>query len=127
MGSSIPSPFQDGWHLGPFPVRAYAMTILLGVVVAVVLTPAWAVPFGLVGGRLHHVLTEPELYFGPGPSQSGPCTCGRADCGAVALGAVGAWIGCRRHERRSRQTREVLRLARRMRSVHLQHRAALVT
>ena len=26
----------------------------------------WMVPFGLVGGRLYHVITDPELYFGPG-------------------------------------------------------------
>ncbi len=38
MRSSIPSPSQGVWHLGPYPVRAYAMAILLGVVVAVVLT-----------------------------------------------------------------------------------------
>ena len=27
---------------------------------------AWAVPFGIVGGRLYHVITTPEPYFGPG-------------------------------------------------------------
>ena len=26
----------------------------------------FAVPFGLVGGRLYHVLTDWETYFGPG-------------------------------------------------------------
>ena len=117
MRSSIPSPSQGVWHLGPFPVRAYAMAILLGVVVAVVLTrrrlvarggraeqvdaiAAWAVPFGLVGGRLYHVLTDPELYFGAGQHPIRALYVwqgGLGIWGAVALGAVGAWIGCRRH------------------------------
>ena len=117
MRSSIPSPSQGVWHLGPFPVRAYAMAILLGVMVAVVLTrrrliarggraeqvdaiAAWAVPFGLVGGRLYHVLTDPELYFGPGRHPIRALYVwqgGLGIWGAVALGAVGAWIGCRRH------------------------------
>lgn len=26
----------------------------------------WAVPFGIVGARAHHVATDPELYFGRG-------------------------------------------------------------
>jgi prolipoprotein diacylglyceryl transferase len=117
MHSSLPSPSQGVWHLGPFPVRAYAMAILLGVVVAVVLTrrrlvarggraeqvdaiAAWAVPFGLVGGRLYHVLTDPELYFGAGRHPIRALYVwqgGLGIWGAVALGAVGAWIGCRRH------------------------------
>ena len=79
----LPSPSQGVWHLGPIPIRAYAMCILLGIVVAVVWTgrrwearggrredvvdvAIWAVPFGLVGGRLYHVITDPELYFTSG-------------------------------------------------------------
>jgi prolipoprotein diacylglyceryl transferase len=75
----IPSPSQGVWHVGPFPVRAYALCIILGVVVAVVIGERrWvarggnkgevadlagiAVPFGLVGGRLYHVLTSPSQY-----------------------------------------------------------------
>ena len=59
----------------------------------------WAVPFGLVGGRLYHVITDPELYFGEGGE---PVTAlyiwqgGLGIWGAIALGGVGAWIGCRR-------------------------------
>ena len=59
----------------------------------------WAVPFGLVGGRLYHVLTDPELYFGEGKD---PITAlyiwrgGLGIWGAIALGGVGAYIGCRR-------------------------------
>jgi len=33
--ASIPSPSQGVWHVGPFPVRAYALCIIAGIVVAV--------------------------------------------------------------------------------------------
>ena len=80
---SIPSPSQGVWHLGPLPIRAYALAIILGVVAAVWTgerrwvarggTPGqvgdialWAVPAGLVGARLYHVATDHDLYFGAG-------------------------------------------------------------
>ena len=36
--SAIPSPAQGVWHVGPFPVRMYALCILAGIAVATVLT-----------------------------------------------------------------------------------------
>ena len=112
----IPSPSQGVWHLGPIPIRAYALCIIVGVVVAVwvaerrykaiggrpglVLDVAtWAVPFGLVGARLYHVLTDPELYFGAGRDWAGIFKIwdgGIGIPGAISVGAVGAWIACRR-------------------------------
>jgi prolipoprotein diacylglyceryl transferase len=76
----LPSPSQGVWHLGPLPLRAYALCIILGVVVAVVIGERrWAarggtrgavadlagiaVPFGLIGGRIYHVLTSPSQYL----------------------------------------------------------------
>ncbi len=59
----------------------------------------WMVPFGLVGGRLYHVITDYELYFGEGRN---PVTAlyvwrgGLGIWGAVALGALGVAIGARR-------------------------------
>lgn len=114
--ASIPSPPQGVWHLGPFPVRAYAIAILLGIVAALWLTRRrwaerggdpdtvleisfWAVPFGIVGGRIYHVITSPQAYFGEGGDPVRALYIwegGLGIWGAVALGAVGAWIGCRR-------------------------------
>ena len=60
----------------------------------------WAVPFGLVGGRLYHLATDWRTYFGEGGA--GPIAAlriwdgGLGIWGAVALGGVGAWIACRR-------------------------------
>ena len=79
----IPSPTTGVWNLGPLPVRAYAMCILAGIVVAIWMTQrrlatrggtpgqvldisAWAVPFGIVGGRIYHLITSPQAYFGEG-------------------------------------------------------------
>ena len=114
--AAIPSPSQGVWHLGPIPLRAYAFAIILGILVAVWVgerrwvarggtagtvadIAVWAVPFGIVGGRLYHVVTSPEMYFGEGGRPLEALFIwegGLGIWGAVALGAVGAWIGCRR-------------------------------
>lgn len=96
-------------------INAYAVCILLGIAVAVWLTnrhlverggepwvvldvALWAVPFGILGGRLYHVVTHPADYFFPGAD---PLRIfyvwegGLAIFGALSLGAVGAWIGAR--------------------------------
>ena len=112
----IPSPSQGVWQLGPFPIRAYAFAIILGIVVAIWLTDrrwvarggrpgttadvaVWAVPFGIVGGRIYHVITSPQAYFGAGGHPVDAFKIwqgGLGIWGAVAFGALGAWIGCRR-------------------------------
>ncbi|ODT94736.1 MAG: prolipoprotein diacylglyceryl transferase, partial [Pseudonocardia sp. SCN 72-86] len=111
-----PSPDRGVWHLGPLPIRAYALCIIAGIVVAVwwgerrfvarggrpgtvVDVAVFAVPFGLIGGRLYHVATDWRTYFGPGGNPIDALKIwqgGLGIWGAIALGAVGAWIGCRR-------------------------------
>jgi prolipoprotein diacylglyceryl transferase len=59
----------------------------------------WAVPFGLVGGRLYHVITDYQLYFGKNGDPVGALEVwkgGLGIWGAVAAGALGAYLGCRR-------------------------------
>ncbi|MEV5594260.1 prolipoprotein diacylglyceryl transferase [Streptomyces sp. NPDC052496] len=112
----IPSPSTGVVHLGPIPLRGYAFCIIIGVFIGVWLgnkrwiqrggrsgtvadIAVWAVPFGLVGGRLYHVITTYEPYFGKGGHPLNAFKVwegGLGIWGAVALGAVGAWIGCRR-------------------------------
>jgi len=116
LPSAIPSPSTGVIHLGPFPLRAYAFAILAGIAVAtwiarkrwverggaadtVLEIVFWAVPFGIVGGRLYHVISSPDAYFG---AAGDPIKAlyiwegGLGIWGAVALGGVGAWIGCRK-------------------------------
>ncbi|WP_414672342.1 prolipoprotein diacylglyceryl transferase [Lentzea sp.] len=114
--ATIPSPDRGVWYLGPLPIRAYALCIIAGIIVAiwwgerrwverggikgeVTDIAVWAVPFGLVGGRLYHVITDNQKYFGPGKDPLAALEIwngGLGIWGAIALGAVGAWIGCRR-------------------------------
>jgi prolipoprotein diacylglyceryl transferase len=113
---SIPSPAEGVWHLGPLPLRAYALFIIAGIVVAVWLgerrwvarggrsgdvteIATWMVPFGIVGGRIYHVITSPDAYFGDGGDPLHALYIwngGLGIWGAIALGGVGAWLGCRR-------------------------------
>ncbi len=114
--ASMPSPPQAVWHLGPVPVRAYALCILLGIFVAMWLSNRrWlqrggqygfitdvavvAVPMGLLGGRLYHVITTPGPYFGEHGNFWRIVAVwegGLGIWGAIALGGVGAWLVCRR-------------------------------
>jgi prolipoprotein diacylglyceryl transferase len=114
--ATIPSPDRGVWYLGPIPLRAYALCIIAGIVVAiwwgerrwqarggeagtVTDVAVFAVPFGLVGARLYHVATDWPKYFGPGGHPIDALKIwqgGLGIWGAVALGAVGAWIACRR-------------------------------
>lgn len=114
--ATIPSPTQSVWHLGPFPLRAYALCIIAGIAVALWVTgrrwkerggdpehvwdvAGWAIVFGILGGRIYHVLTDPELYFAAGKHPIDALKIwdgGLGIWGAIALGGVGAWIGCRR-------------------------------
>ena len=116
LPASIPSPSNAVWQLGPIPVRAYALCILAGILVAIWVgnrrwiarggTPGvvgdiavWAVPFGIVGARLYHVATDWEMYFGPGADPVDALKIwqgGLGVWGAIAMGALGGWIGAKR-------------------------------
>ncbi|MEN8673824.1 prolipoprotein diacylglyceryl transferase [Nocardioides sp.] len=113
---SIPSPSSGVWYLGSIPIRGYALSIILGIIVAIYIgerrwiarggragdvqdLAVWAIPFGLVGARLYHVATDSGLYFGEGKSPIEALYVwqgGLGIWGAVALGAVGIYVGARR-------------------------------
>jgi prolipoprotein diacylglyceryl transferase len=116
LPATIPSPSQGVWHLGPVPIRAYALCIIAGIVLAIVIgerrwvarggkagemqdVAIWAVPFGLVGGRLYHGITDNDHYFGHDKNPVAALYVWRGGLGiwgAVALGALGVWLVCRR-------------------------------
>jgi prolipoprotein diacylglyceryl transferase len=112
----IPSPSQGVWYLGPVPLRGYALCIIAGILAAIWIgerrwvlrgglkgevsdLALWAVPFGVVGGRIYHVITDHDLYFGAGRQPVDALYIWRGGLGiwgAIALGGVGVWIGARR-------------------------------
>ncbi|MER1995800.1 MAG: prolipoprotein diacylglyceryl transferase [Arthrobacter sp.] len=116
--AAIPSPPAEfsSFSLGPLTIHAYALCILAGIILALWMTSVrwrkrglppdsvwdiaiWAIPFGIIGGRLYHVISSPDAYFGPNGNLAlipQIWLGGLGIWGAIALGAAGAWIGCRR-------------------------------
>jgi prolipoprotein diacylglyceryl transferase len=113
--AAIPSPTTSVWHVLGLPVRAYALCIVAGIVVAVLIMEyrlrnrgvapwasldmaVWAVPFGIVGARIYHLITSPQDYFGAGGDPVRALYIwegGLGIWGAVAGGALGAWLAAR--------------------------------
>ncbi len=114
--AAIPSPEINAIPIGPFQIHFYALCILAGVIVAVFWSErrwkamggepgtimdmaVWAVILGLIGGRLYHVISDAQLYFGEGkePIQALYIWNGGLGIwGAVPLGAVGVWLVARK-------------------------------
>lgn len=119
MRTFIPAPPDalSSVSIGPLTIHAYAICILAGIFFAVWYTTRrwverggdsevvgsvamWAVPFGIIGGRIYHLITSPQAYFGPGGDPISALYIwngGLGIWGAIAFGALGAYIGCRRH------------------------------
>ncbi len=117
--TSIPSPLSawSQFHLGPLTIHTYAICILIGIIAAVIITQRrlstrgaesgvvldiiiWAVPIGIVGARFYHVFTHVGDYFFSGANLWNVFAIwdgGNALYGSLLGGAVGAYIGCRRH------------------------------
>jgi prolipoprotein diacylglyceryl transferase len=113
--AAIPSPTTSVWHLFGLPIRAYALCIVAGIIVAVLVMEyrlrrrgvapwasldmaVWAVPFGILGARIYHVISSPGDYFGDGGDPIRIFQIwegGLGIWGAVAGGAVGAWLAAR--------------------------------
>ena len=103
------------WFSFDLNIHAYAVCILLGIVAAGILTNyrltrrgaepgvvldiiIWAVPLGIVGARIFHVLTHPDDYFYAGADLLKVLYVwegGIAIFGSLIGGAIGAWIGCK--------------------------------
>jgi prolipoprotein diacylglyceryl transferase len=107
--SFIPSPASNGFHVGPLFIHYYGLMYVIGITLAILITqrrvrqaggdPAlvgdialWAVPAGIVGGRIYFDITTPSQipheWYGVFAVWSG----GLGVWGGIAAGAlVGAW------------------------------------
>ncbi|AXE38756.1 prolipoprotein diacylglyceryl transferase [Acidipropionibacterium virtanenii] len=112
---SIPSPSISGFSIGPVRIHFYALCILAGIVVAYLIggrryragggrqedfetVTIWAVIAGIVGARIYHVITDHELYFGPGRTWYHAFFIwqgGLGIWGSIAGGALAVWLVCR--------------------------------
>ncbi|MCL1839146.1 MAG: prolipoprotein diacylglyceryl transferase [Propionibacteriaceae bacterium] len=111
----IPSPPIRGFDLGPVTIRFYALCLILGIIAAWWLgVGRWkkrggnsehfetilffAIPFGIVGARIYHILTHFGDYFAPGIDPLSVFYIwegGIAIFGAISGGALGALVGCK--------------------------------
>ena len=111
----IPSPTISQFSIGPVTIHFYALCILLGIVLAVWMTTVhWkryggnfdqilditlvAVPSGIIGARIYHIITTPERFFGPTGDWVEMFRIwngGLGIWGGVLLGALAAWAWCR--------------------------------
>ena len=120
MLSSIPTPSNSAIGIGPLTVHYYALCIIVGVAVAIWLgnkryrayannseqsigvvadVAIYAVPAGIIGGRIYHVITSPAQYFGENGRPLDALKIyegGLGIWGAISLGALAAWFGYRK-------------------------------
>ena len=111
--ASIPSPSSGAIHIGSFQIRAYGLMIALGVIAAVKFASVrwrqrggnpedisaiatWAVPAGLIGARLYHVITDYQRFRGRWLHALAIWEGGLGIWGSVALGALVGWYVARR-------------------------------
>ena len=112
MKSFIPTPSYSAVAFGPFTLHFYALCILLGVIAAILIGRAryrdiggnpdeitdiavFAIPAGVIGGRLYHVVTSPQRYFGKGGHPLDAIKIwdgGMGIWGAIALGTLVAYF-----------------------------------
>jgi prolipoprotein diacylglyceryl transferase len=116
MRTFIPTPSISVLEFGPFSVHIYALCIITGVAIAISLgtqrfvasfpgtqgvvsdVAILAVPAGVIGGRLYHVLTTPERFFGSSGHPEDIVKIwegGLGIWGAISLGALGAFLAYR--------------------------------
>ena len=121
MRTAIPTPTLSQIAIGPLTVHFYALCIIIGIVIAIWLgdkrftlygesaglelngvvseVSVIAIPAGIIGGRIYHVLTSPDAYFGKDGNFIAVFKIwkgGLGIWGAIALGVVGAYISYRR-------------------------------
>ena len=120
MLSSIPTPTNSAIGIGPLTVHFYALCIIVGVAIAIWLgnkryrtfandseqsigvvadVAIYAVPAGIIGGRIYHVITSPAQYFGENGKPIDALKIyegGLGIWGAISLGALVAWFGYRK-------------------------------
>lgn len=118
MKQLIPSPSLSSFSVGPLTIHFYALCIITGIAAAIWIgrkryanlggnpedvseVAIWAVPFGILGGRIYHVITSPSQYFGANGNPIDVLRIwegGLGIWGAISLGAAGAYLYFKTHK-----------------------------
>ena len=117
----FPTPTQSALEIGPLTIHFYALCIISGIAVAIWFgdkrfraqtangqsvvseVAITAVPVGIIGGRIYHVISSPSAYFG---ANGNPVDAfkiwqgGLGIWGAISLGLLGAYLRYRTLRRR---------------------------
>lgn len=120
MHSAIPTPAISAFGIGPLTIHFYALCIIIGVALAIWLgdrrykkfangrseangvvadVAVFAVPAGIIGGRIYHVITSPGQYFGANGHPIDALKIyegGLGIWGAISLGALVSWFAYRK-------------------------------
>ena len=121
MEFAFPTPTQSALELGPFTIHFYALCIIAGVAFAIWLgdkrfraraingasvvseVAITAVPIGVIGGRIYHVISSPAEYFGANGHPIDALKIwqgGLGIWGAISLGLLGAFLRYRSLQKR---------------------------
>lgn len=100
----LPSPSRGYFSIGPLTIHFYALCIICGAIVGIAIAShrwkkrggeaedlydalLFALPIGIVGARLYHVITDHQLYFGADAPNS------PIDALKIWQGGLGIWGG----------------------------------
>jgi prolipoprotein diacylglyceryl transferase len=110
---AFPTPTQSVLEIGPLTIHYYALCIITGIAVAIWLgnkrfnfktaqgqsvvseVAFVAVPSGIIGGRIYHVISSPNAYFGKGGEPVDALKIwegGLGIWGAISIGLLGAYL-----------------------------------
>ncbi|KRO36386.1 MAG: prolipoprotein diacylglyceryl transferase [Actinobacteria bacterium BACL15 MAG-120619-bin91] len=113
MELAFPTPTQSVLEIGPLTIHYYALCIITGIAVAIWLgnkrfnfktaqgqsvvseVAFVAVPSGIIGGRIYHVISSPNAYFGKGGEPVDALKIwegGLGIWGAISIGLLGAYL-----------------------------------
>ena len=118
---AFPTPTQSALEIGPLTIHYYALCIITGIAVAIWLgdkrfraqaingrsvvseVAITAVPVGIIGGRIYHVISSPSAYFGANGNPVDALKIwqgGLGIWGAISLGILGAYVRYRTLQKR---------------------------
>jgi prolipoprotein diacylglyceryl transferase len=117
----IPTPTFSKLEVGPLTIYIYALCIIAGIAIAIWLgdkrfrkfgpglenvvadVAIFAVPAGVIGGRIYHVISSPDNYFGAGGNPLDALKIwegGLGIWGAIALGTFASWFAYKREAKK---------------------------